>query len=78
MHVTGWERWPDLVREVTTAEPIDAQIRALDRSGIVGRLDAARYDFGAAGQRQTGSVAEWIVKTHAGSAAERRAWLLSA
>lgn len=75
--LTGWERWPDIVRTISMATPMAAQIAALDASGLVGTLDAARFVPVHAADVAAGHhpAARWIVKTHAGSDAERLAWM---
>jgi len=73
--VSGFERYPDRVVEVSTTTPMEDQIRALHASGLVGGLDAARFGGGAEAVRQGVAPASWIVKTHAASQAERLAWL---
>lgn len=63
----AWRHLPDLVYPLSTETPIEEQIAALDRSDLVGQLGAARYG-GPDGYR-------WHIVTHAGSDAERRAWV---
>lgn len=71
----GWIAWPSHAREIDMDTPIDDQIRTLHESGIVGRLDAARFD--APGATAYGYPRySWLIKTHAGSEAERATWLI--
>lgn len=75
---TAWERWPDMVVPLATEPDLRAQLRALEASGLVGRLDACRYDAGAGAADTRYARFAWIVTTHASSARERRDWLLAA
>lgn len=71
--LTARVRWPDQRRPLSMDVPIDQQIRDLHASGLVGSLDAARFQEVSGGRR----AIRWLVKTHAGSDAERFAWLKS-
>lgn len=75
--LAGWERYPDQQRPVTLDVPIPDQIAALEDAGMVGSLDAARFDGGSDAVRAGYPATRWIVKTHAGSQNERMAWLRS-
>lgn len=83
-----WDRMPDGVSvDIRRARPrarhrlsldgadphsqVLALLRALDASGIVGHLNVARVDVPDQGGPQ------WKISTHAGSDAERHAWLLA-
>jgi hypothetical protein len=66
------ERWPEMVVELDLAPPPESQIRDLDASGLVVRVPVVRYEVSA-----TETTRAWVVKTHAGSDAERAAWLRS-
>ena len=59
-------RWQE---RIDPQAEVHAMLRAVHKSGVVGALDIARFDSGGA--------PHWIVKTHAGSDAERAAWLRS-
>jgi hypothetical protein len=67
----GIERYPDRLVEVETATPMEDQIRALHASGLVGGLDAVRFDADTTEARQRHALVSWVVKTHAASQAER-------
>lgn len=72
--VTALERVPDQehpidIDEINVSESVRAQAGVLQESGLVGRLDLARYDRA---NRTTG----YKIKTHAGSQAERTAWIM--
>lgn len=69
--VTGFGRYPDQIRIIPLIEPLVDQLAAVERSGIAGHLDVARFDADAP------TYPHWHVKTHAGSQAERTAWLES-
>jgi hypothetical protein len=75
--MTGWSRQPDVLRVLAgvppTVEAIEDQIRRLDASGLLGRLDAVRIQPRSAGPDCSGL--HWLVVTHAASQAERDAWL---
>jgi hypothetical protein len=71
--VTGWSRWPDLQRELDPLDEVEEQIRSLSASGLLGTLDAARFTP----LSDPDQPPRWTVTTHAGSQAERDAWLLS-
>jgi hypothetical protein len=62
--------WPDQVRVLESTPPIADQIRELQATHILGDLDSL-YVAALEGQAR----ALWIVETHAGSDAERKAWL---
>jgi len=66
--VSGWTRYPDIERAVMPVD-VEGQIREVEESGLLGHLDVSRYEVEGR--------AWWIVKTHAGSDAERAAWLVS-
>jgi len=68
------ERYPDRLVEVATSIPIEDQIRALHASGLVGGLDATRFNADTPEARQHHALVSWMVKTHASSQAERLAW----
>ncbi|MBI4589519.1 MAG: hypothetical protein HY725_11815 [Candidatus Rokubacteria bacterium] len=71
--LAAWERWPDNVlalSAVRTEADILAAIRALEQSGLVGHLDLARVSE----HHEDSIIDRYIVKTHAGSDEERRAW----
>jgi len=72
---SGWTRYPDIVRRVGLDDPLDQQIRALHASGLVGALDASRFDGGATAVRAGHPATSWIIKTHAGSAREHQEWV---
>ena len=57
--------WPDQTRAIDSTIPIDAQIRELQHSGILGNLEAVRL------------IGHWLIETHAGSPVERSDWLAS-
>lgn len=67
--LTAIEKWPDILRPVSTATSIASQIEALEESGIVGGIDAVRI--------QGNGEIRWRIRTHAGSEAEYTAWLRS-
>ncbi len=75
--MTGWSRQPDVLRVLAgvppTTEAVEDQIRRLDASGLLGRLDAARIEPRSAGPDC--SCPHWLLVTHAASQAERDAWL---
>ncbi len=71
----GWSRYPDITRPITMAVPMDEQIRALGASGLVGIVDACRFDGGAEAVRAGFAPAIWHIRTHAGSDAERAEWV---
>jgi hypothetical protein len=62
------QRVPDTVHPLgpLSADGIKRAIEQLTASGLVGGLDWSRRPSGA-----------WLIKTHAGSDAERRAWVRS-
>jgi hypothetical protein len=64
VELQGFARWPEQELLLDWRTPALDQIKALDQSGLCGRLDwfEPRPDA-------------WTVKTHAGSDQERRAWL---
>lgn len=70
--------WPDRTVPLTLRLPVETQIRDLDATGLVGTLDAARFDADAL-QVEMGlhPPSRWIIKTHAGTQTERVAWLQS-
>jgi len=70
----AWERVEDQVYpldldELARDEGIRAQAAAVQDSGMIGRLDMARYD------RADRSTA-YLIKSHAGSQSERTRWLM--
>lgn len=72
VHVTDRARYPDSVHPLLVwgDDPrphIDHQIRQLSANGTLGSLDASIHHAPDGDQ--------WCVKTHAGSDAERAAWL---
>ncbi|MGI8403715.1 MAG: hypothetical protein ACR2OE_02905 [Thermomicrobiales bacterium] len=69
--VAGFGRYPDQVRIISLIEPLSDQLAAVEESGIAGHLDVARFDADAP------TYPHWHVKTHAGSQAERVAWVES-
>lgn len=71
--VAGWTRWPDLERDLDALAEVEEQIRDLYATGLLGTLDAARFTP----LTDPTQPPRWTVKTHAGSQAERSAWLLS-
>lgn len=78
VQAAGWERFPDQRRVVRMDVPISDQIAELDASGLVGGLDAARYQYNLSDANAAGVAAlSWTIKTHAGSQQERTAWLMS-
>lgn len=71
----GFIRVPDTDHLLTVngempVEDIESQIRLLQGSGLLGNIDAARFEHEK-------GILEWIIKTHAGSDKERRDWLES-
>jgi len=66
VELRGFSRWPEQEILLDWRTPALDQIKALDTSGICGRLDwfEPRPDA-------------WTIKTHAGSDQERRAWLFT-
>ena len=77
-------RWPTAVRTIPLDPAMRDQILDLEESGLVGVLVSARHRSGADfrkpwPRRSWGSPATgtWRLLTHAGSAAERQAWLAS-
>lgn len=72
--MSGIERYPHRIVELETSTPMEDQIRALHASGLVGGLDAIRFDADTAEARQHHALVSWMVKTHASSQAERLAW----
>jgi len=70
----AWERVPDQehpvdINEIDRDRDVRAQVAGLQSSGLVGRLDMARFD-GA------DRLTSYLIKTHAGSQAERSTWLM--
>lgn len=72
----GFERWPDIERAIATEPDMWEQIRELDASDVLGRLDAARFDYGAPAVQAGYAPVSWTIKTHAGSKRERQAWVM--
>lgn len=72
----GFERWPDIERAIATEPDMWEQIRELNASGVLGRLDAARFDYGAPAVQAGYAPVSWTIKTHAGSQRERQAWVM--
>lgn len=72
--VTSFERWPDRFSRLALTPDAKTQIRDLDRLGTLGRLDASEYRV-TEGDRSNHAAISWIIKTHAGSDAERAAWI---
>ncbi|MBI5198319.1 MAG: hypothetical protein HZA19_06900, partial [Nitrospirae bacterium] len=69
-----WERVPDTDHplDVDADNPvgdIESQIRELNRSGLLGNLDAAKFENKSRG------FLEWVIKTHAGNQEERTRWM---
>lgn len=69
-----WERVPDQeypldLDEIERDRSVRAQAYALQESGMVGKIDMARFD----GADHT---TKYLIKTHAGSQQERTRWLL--
>jgi hypothetical protein len=69
-----WERVPDQcyplnLDEIERDADVLGQAREVQQSGLIGRLDMARYD---AIDRST----SYLIKSHAGTQAERTTWLL--
>jgi hypothetical protein len=62
---TGPRFWPDQSRTIDAPAPLEEQIRELDRSRILGKLEAVRLSR------------YWLIETHAGSTEERAEWLKS-
>jgi hypothetical protein len=71
--VAGWTRWPNLERDLDPFAQVEEQIRDLSATGLLGTLDAARFTP----LSDPDLPPRWNVKTHAGSQAERSAWLLT-
>ena len=78
----GATRWPTLVREVASGTPMGEQFENLEASGLVGGLfnTLNRHGHTFAGllpKRTWGPPAggSWRLLTHAGSNADRAAWL---
>lgn len=69
--LTGWTRYPDQVRTITIITSVRDQLATVHAAGIVGTLDVALMEAAAPGYPR------WHVTTHAGSQAERLAWLRS-
>ena len=72
--LTSWVRVPDqeyplALDELQRDRDVRAQAAALQASGLVGRLDMARFDCE---DRRT----SYLIKTHAGSQVERSRWLM--
>lgn len=74
--MTGWVHWPDIIREVRTDVQAERQIRDLAASGLAGGVNCTRLDPGDNADR-TGWMARWHIALHAGSEAERHAWVRS-
>lgn len=69
------EQYPDRVFSLSReADPAD-QIRELEECELLGNLHAFQIPPGSNGN--AGAEPKWIVKAHAGSTAERIAWLAS-
>jgi len=63
-------RWPDALYELPPQPGAVEQIQDLAASGLVGRVNWHHFDLGA-------GLHHWLIKTRAGSQAERTAWLLA-
>lgn len=71
------ERWPAMVKPLALEPDVMTQIRDLDASGLVGHLDAAQYVTIPGDPAAIASghpPVSYLIKTHAGSAAERQEW----
>jgi hypothetical protein len=73
--MVAWVRVPDQIYPIDIDElqrntDVRAQAHAVQESGLIGKLDMARYDRA---DRST----SYLIKSHAGSQEERTAWLLS-
>jgi hypothetical protein len=73
--LTGFERWPDLEKEITLTRDIRSQLKALQESRLVGGLDVAMFEPPPGATAEGLPRYRWIVKTHASSQEERDAWL---
>lgn len=62
-------RHPDVEWDLDPTMSVEIQIRTLHATGMLGSLDAARYNG-------SDCAPSWVVKTHAGTQAERTAWML--
>ena len=69
---TKFVQHPGAAVPVSSREPVTDQVRAVQDSGRLGTLSTTRIRPPGA---HAGSPEEYIVKTHAGSEAERAAWL---
>lgn len=79
----------DYARDPSTTHPLPAlagadphaevqqAVVALERSGLVGHVTAARYESETLDAVTRAPFPAWLVTTHAGSDAERVAWLQS-
>lgn len=70
----AWERAPDQeypidIDELRRDADVRSQVRAVEQSGLIGRLDVARFD--GADHRTS-----YLIKSHAGSQPERSRWLM--
>lgn len=70
----AWERVPDQeypldLNDLARDRDMQSQAASLQASGLVGKLDMARFD---SADRRT----SYLIKTHAGSQAERTKWLM--
>lgn len=72
--MTAWERVADReyrldLDEIERDRHIRAQVADVQHTAIVGRLNMARFD-------RDDRTTKYVIKTHAGSQAERTQWLL--
>jgi hypothetical protein len=69
---TEYELRPEVLLD--PRQPVAHQLQAVQESGLLGNLASAKFRLGDAASE---SRAEYVVKTHAGSDAERAEWVRS-
>lgn len=80
VEVTVWRGRPRVrhrlpLADADSQDAVVAMLAALDASGLVGRLDVARMESVTLDAMTRRPWPVWHVSTHAGSDAERHAWL---